>query len=83
MLTERMTVEEMSKKYPNEWLFIIKDDPFVDNNQQLSHEEFKALLEALADISKKFTRPDTKSLSDYAVSREGIYEGHPNYDLSD
>lgn len=53
------------------------EDPFMDNNQQLSDEEFKALLEALADISMKFTRPDTKSLSDYAVSREGIYEGHP------
>ncbi len=53
------------------------EGPFVDNNQQLSHEEFKALLEALADISMKFTRPDTKSLSDYAVSREGIYEDHP------
>ena len=24
MSGERMTVEEMSKKYPNEWLFIIK-----------------------------------------------------------
>ena len=23
MIGERMTVEEMSKKYPNEWLFII------------------------------------------------------------
>ena len=52
-------------------------DPFVDNNQQLSDEEFKALLEMLADISMKFTRPDTKSLSDYAVRREGIYEDHP------
>ena len=24
MIGERMTVEEMSKKYPNEWLFIIQ-----------------------------------------------------------
>ena len=24
MVAERMTVEEMSKKYPNEWLFIIE-----------------------------------------------------------
>ncbi len=52
-------------------------DPFVDNNQQLSHEEFKALLDALAVLSMKFTGPDTQPLSDYAVSREGIYEGHP------
>lgn len=54
-----------------------KEDPFMDNNQQLSHEEFKALLDALAVISMKFTRHDTQSLSDYAVSREGIYEGNP------
>ena len=52
-------------------------EPFVDNNQQLSHEEFKALLDALAVLSMKFTKPDTQPLSDYAMSREGIYEGHP------
>ncbi len=53
------------------------EDPFVDDNQQLSHEEFKALLDAVAVISMKFTKPDTQPLSDYAVSREGIYENHP------
>lgn len=26
MSVERMTVEEMSKKYPNEWLFIIEPE---------------------------------------------------------
>ncbi len=26
MTVERMTVEEMSKKYPNEWLFIIEPE---------------------------------------------------------
>ena len=26
MIGERMTVEEMSKEYPNEWLFIIKPE---------------------------------------------------------
>ena len=30
MIGERMTVEEMSKKYPNEWLFII--DPKTNEN---------------------------------------------------
>ena len=30
MVGERMTVEEMSKKYPNEWLFII--DPETREN---------------------------------------------------
>ncbi len=26
MIGERMTVEEMSKEYPNEWLFIIQPE---------------------------------------------------------
>ncbi|MCE2400835.1 hypothetical protein J4G08_08100 [Candidatus Poribacteria bacterium] len=53
------------------------DVPLTDNNQQLSHEEFKAALQRLADLSRKFDRPDAKPLSDYAISRESIYEGHP------
>jgi hypothetical protein len=32
MITERMTVEEMSKKYPNEWLFIISPKIREDTN---------------------------------------------------
>lgn len=53
------------------------EDPYSRDNQQLSQEEFKALLDELADISMKFTKSDVQPLSDYAVSREGIYEGHP------
>ena len=59
------------------------EDSYMVDNQQLSHEEFKTLLDELTDISMKFTRSDVKPLSDYAVSREGIYEGHPKFDLSD
>ena len=51
------------------------EEPY--RNPQLSQEEFKALLDELADISMKFTKSDVQPLSDYAVSREGIYEGHP------
>ncbi len=67
--------------YPNNKcrLLEIPDDvekPLVENNQQLSHKEFKAALEEWDALVKKFAKPDAKPLSDYAVSREGIYEGH-------
>ena len=48
-----------------------------DNNQQLSLEEFDALADKLADLSMKIDGPDTQPLSDYAMSRESIYENHP------
>ncbi len=53
------------------------EDSYKGDTQPLSPEEFKTLLDELTDISMKFTRSDVKPLSDYAVSREGIYEGHP------
>ena len=59
------------------------EDSYKGDTQQLSPEEFRTLLNELTEISMKFTRSDVKPLSDYAVSREGIYEGHPKFDLSD
>ena len=59
--------------------FEIPDDTgetLADDNSQLSLEEFKVLLEALADKFIEFAGPDVQPLSDYAVSREGIYEDH-------
>ena len=53
------------------------EEPLVENNQQLSHEEFKAALEEWDALVKKFAKPDDQPLSDYAMSRESIYEGHP------
>lgn len=49
----------------------------VGNNQQLSHKEFKAALEEWNALVKKFAKSDTEPLSDYATSRESIYENHP------
>ena len=67
--------------YANDHLsFEIPDDieyPLVENNQQLSYKEFKAALEEWDALVKKFARPGTEPLSDYAMSRESIYEGHP------
>lgn len=42
-----------------------------------SDEEFERLADELADYFEKNLPPDAKPLSDYAMSREGIYEDHP------
>ncbi len=52
-------------------------DPLGNNNKKLSHEDFKAALERLDVLARKFAKPDAQPLSDYAVSRESIYEDHP------
>lgn len=53
------------------------EDPLASNNSRLSSEEFKAILDRLAAKAKKFANPDAQPLSDYAMSRESIYENHP------
>ena len=52
-------------------------DLLAGTNQQLLNEEFKTALEEFNVLVKKLTRPDAQPLSDYAVSRESIYEDHP------
>lgn len=52
-------------------------DALTNNNSQLSLEEFEALADELADKFMEFVGPDFPPLSDYAMSREGIYEDHP------
>ena len=44
---------------------------------QPSYEEFKALLDKLTDLAEQYIDPNLPPLSDYALSREAIYEGHP------
>jgi antitoxin ParD1/3/4 len=44
---------------------------------ELTEAEFEAAADQLADELMVDLGPDTPSLSDYAVSREGIYEDHP------
>ena len=53
------------------------EDPLASNNSRLSTKEFKAILDRLAAKAMKFDGPDAQPLSDYALSRESIYEGHP------
>jgi hypothetical protein len=43
----------------------------------VSDEDFEKLADELADYFEKNLPPDAKPLSDYAMSREGIYEDHP------
>ena len=53
------------------------EEPLAGNNSRLSSEEFKAILDRLAAKAMKFDGPDAQPLSDYAMSRESIYEDHP------
>ena len=47
------------------------------NNSQLSLEEFEALADELGKKFMEYVGPDFPPLSDYAMSRESIYEDHP------
>ena len=49
----------------------------ANNSSRLSSEEFKAILDRLAAKAMEFDGPDAQPLSDYAMSRESIYEDHP------
>ena len=46
-------------------------------DEKLDDEEFEKLADELADYFEENLPPDAKPLSDYAMSREGIYEDHP------
>ncbi|HAZ44859.1 MAG TPA: hypothetical protein DDW76_20770 [Cyanobacteria bacterium UBA11369] len=48
-----------------------------DNTTRLEHEEFEAIADQLANEFKAFVGANTPVLSDYGVSRAGIYEEHP------
>jgi antitoxin ParD1/3/4 len=51
----------------------------MDNQppKSLSTKEFSEMLNKLADMAEEYIDPNCPPLSDYAVSREGIYEGYP------
>ena len=44
--------------------------------EPLSDDKFEALADQLADDFMDYVGPDCPPLSDYAVSREGLYEDH-------
>ena len=45
-------------------------------DESLSDEEFEKLADELADYVEKSLPADFKPLSDYAMSREAVYEDH-------
>ena len=49
----------------------------IGSNSQLSVDERIALLDEFTDKFTEYVGPDFQPLSDYAMSREGIYEDHP------
>jgi hypothetical protein len=48
-----------------------------DSDAEISDREFEILLDELADESIKNMGVNVPTLSDFAVSRAGIYEDHP------
>jgi antitoxin ParD1/3/4 len=46
------------------------------SDKKLGDDEFEQLADLLADEFEKRLPKDAKPLSDYAMSREGIYEDH-------
>ena len=51
-------------------------DVLMNENPPLSVEEFEAKLDQLAEKFMEYVGPDVPPLSDYALSREGIYADH-------
>ncbi len=47
-----------------------------NNPTQLSDDKFEGRADALADEFMKYVGPDCPPLSNYAVTREGLYEDH-------
>ncbi len=50
-----------------------------DSDAELTAREFEILLDELADDFIKSLGSNVPVLSDFAISREGIYEEHPNF----
>ena len=48
----------------------------MNNTTQLSDDKFEALADELADEFMEYVGPDCPPLSNYAVTREGLYEDH-------
>lgn len=53
------------------------NSPPLDNNLPPEAETFEAIADRLADEFQRYAGTTLPVLSDYAVSRAGIYEDHP------
>ena len=52
-------------------------DELMNNRPQYSVEELMTMLDQLIEEFTACVGPDVPPLSDYAISREGIYADHP------
>ncbi len=68
--------EEAKQKGKKAEEIVVEMVESLATNRELSDEEFERLADELADYVEKHLPPDAKPLSDYAISREGIYEDH-------
>ena len=50
---------------------------FAENNCVEEDDEFETIADCLADEFQRYVGSTTPILSDYAVSRSGIYQEHP------
>jgi len=50
---------------------------FQQMHSQIDDDEFEVVADLLADEFASYVKSTTPALSDYAVSRAGIYEEHP------
>ena len=68
--------EEAKQKGKKAEEIVVEMVESLTTNREPSDEEFERLADELADYVEKHLPPDAKPLSDYAMSREGIYEDH-------
>ena len=68
--------EEAKQKGKKAEEIVVEMVESLTTSGESSDKEFERLADELADYVEKHLPPDAKPLSDYAMSREGIYEDH-------
>ena len=80
MLTELPDDMENSSAGNNQRLSLEENPSFshlrIERTGRIVIARIDAALQRLDALVKKFAKPDAQPLSDYAISREGIYEDH-------
>ncbi len=69
--------EEAKQKGKKAEEIVVEMIELLTTSEEIGDEEFERFADELADYFEKSMPPDAKPLSDYAMSREGIYEDHP------
>ncbi len=69
--------EEAKQKGKKAEEIVVEMIELLTTSEEIGDEEFERFADELADYFEESMPPDAKPLSDYAMSREGIYEDHP------